>query len=115
MMYPITQEEYDQWNMASRIPPEEVIKRCTNFLIIMLYRPDQELGYVLDHRRVQELVRRDLGAVVVSGLECTSVERCGEAFVAHVEEASPDAYKLKEYLETWLHKWGWPVVVELEW
>ena len=49
-------------------------------------------------------------------LGIASMERMGNAWSVTIEEASPDAYHLKEYLLLWLKRWGWNnVVIATEW
>jgi len=48
-------------------------------------------------------------------LKCYTVKKRGDAYIAYIEEASPDSENLKNYIEGWLRKWGWNVVVEVHW
>jgi len=97
-----------------RPPAEEIIQDCVNFLLVVLYYPDGELQYTVDIERLDRLVKNP-GSVNFGDLKCTNVERRNDVYVAYVSEASPSADGLKRYLEEWLHRWGWPVVVETEW
>jgi len=97
-----------------RPPAEEIIQDCVNFLLVVLYRPDAELQYAVDDERLDRLVG-DPGAVNFGDLACTHVEKRGELYVAHVDEADPGADGLQRYLEEWLLRWGWPVTVKTEW
>lgn len=99
-----------------RPPATKVIQDLVNFLIGVLYEPDEESISTVDPDRVDKLIGKDPGPVNWGDLKCFDVEQRGVVFVAKVDEASPEAAGLREYLEHWLRKWGWDhVVVEMEW
>ena len=111
-----TREDWERYPEGMRPPAVEVIRDFVNFLITILYRPDEEAKFVLDPQRVKELIGDDPGPVNWGDLKCFDVEQRGKVFIAKVDEASPDAHGLREYLERWLRIWGWEeVIVETEW
>jgi len=91
-----------------------LIQSLVNWLIDILYVPDEELVRVANRRLVKEL-GLDGDAINWGDLKCYLVERRDGGFVAYVEEADPSARSLQRYLEGWLKKWGWNVVVITEW
>ena len=115
MYFHVTTREYwEKWPEDLRTPAEKIIQDCVNFLLVALYEPDPENCCVVDPERLDRLVG-DSGPVNFGDLSCTYVERRGKVYVAHVSEAAPEAEGLKRYLEEWLQRWGWPVVVETNW
>jgi len=112
--YIMTRKRWEKLPEDLRPPAEEIIRDCVNFLLVALYCPDEELQYTVDIERLDRLVG-DPGPVNFGDLACTHVEKRGELYVAHVDEADPNADGLKRYLEKWLQRWGWPVVVKTEW
>ena len=107
-------DRWEEYPEDLRIPAEKIIQDSVNFLLVVLYCPDEESCHVVDDERLDQLVG-DPGPVNFGDLKCIDVERRGDVYVAYVSEASPNADGLKRYLETWLQKWGWPVAVETEW
>lgn len=95
-------------------PAEKVIQALVNFLIASLFRPDPELVFRVDGARVDQLVG-DPGPVNYGDLCCWRVEERDGLYVAHVGEADPGAYGLQRYLENWLRRWGWSVLVKTDW
>ena len=112
--YIMTRKRWEKLPEDLRPPAEEIIQNCVNFLLVVLYRPDEESQYAVDDERLDRLVG-DPGLVNFGDLICYDVERQGEVYVAYVSEAAPNANGLRRYLEKWLQQWGWPVVVETEW
>jgi len=110
----MTRKRWEKLPEDLRPLAEEIIRDCVNFLLVALYCPDEELQYTVDIERLDHLVG-DPGPVNFGDLACTHVERHGDLYVAHVDEADPNADGLKRYLEEWLQRWGWPVVVKTEW
>ena len=112
-MFPVT-----MWDYGERVYPmrsaEEAIQSSANFLISVLYSPDEKLGCVADADKVRRLVG-DPGAVNFGDLRCIHVKFCDGVYIVDVTEADPHAEGLKNYLQKWLTKWGWPVRIELEW
>lgn len=113
---PWTREDWEHYGIRPEGWPaeEEAIRQSCNFLISALYEPGEK-GEVVDKDRIEKLIGEDPGPVNWGDLKCYDVEKRGELHVARVSEAAPDATGLKRYLETWLQKWGWPVVVETDW
>jgi len=112
--YVMTRKRWEKLPEDLRPPAEEIIRDCVNFLLVVLYCPDEELQYTVDIERLDQLVKNP-GSVNFGDLKCIDVERRGDIYVAHVSEAAPDADGLKRYLEKWLQRWGWSVVVKTEW
>ena len=96
---------------------EEAILMSVNFLISQLYKPDPEHGCVVDREKLRRLEEEygDLGVVNWGDLSCVDVEDRDGVYLVTIEEASADGRGLCQYLETWLHRWGWNVVVRTEW
>lgn len=112
--YVMTRKQWERFPKDLRPSEEEIIRNCVNFLITLLYEPDEEVVCRIDEGRLERLVG-DPGPVNFGDLSCTHVERRGEVYVTHVSEAAPEAEGLKRYLEEWLQRWGWPVVIITDW
>ena len=112
-MQPITREEYER--SPIQMKATEAVRQTADFLITMLFKPHKKLGYVVDRDRIRRYVGTDKEPVNYGNLHRSYVEEQDGVFHVHVEEASPEAYHLKDYLKRWLEEWGWPVEIEIEW
>ena len=95
---------------------EEVIRRAVNRLLESLYRPNRKIGFVVDRAKVRRLGFLD-ESINWGDLGCADIETYedGEVIVA-IEEVSPDATRLCQWIESWLHSWGWTnTTVRSEW
>jgi len=108
-------EDWERHPEDLRPKAEGVIRDLCNWLICALYRPDAVSVFKVDEGRVEQFPGLEDAAVNWGDLQCTHVEQRGAVYVAYVEEAASDAGALRDYLETWLQEWGWPVVVKTEW
>lgn len=94
---------------------EETIQGLVNWIILSLYRLDDELVFKVDKKRLIE-AGVDVEPINWGDLKCYYVEKKGETYIAFVDEASPDCVKFRRFIEERLKKWGWDnVVVETEW
>ena len=100
---------YDWWK------PQNIIKDACDFLISNLYEPYSE-GRQIDKAKIKKYNLEndsinwgDLGVVRAKKI------RGKEKFIILVEEASPEATNLHQYLEDWLTEWGWDIKVKTEW
>jgi len=112
----ITKKEFDEKVSLGLMPPEsgkKVVRDLVNWLIMSLYEPDPELVYKAEKKKVESV-----GAwnelVNWGDLQCVCVEEHGNCYVAIIEEAR-DCPNLIAWLEGWLRKWGWNIVIKAEW
>ena len=112
-MQPITREEYEDYLIPMKAT--KAVRQTTEFLLTMLFKPDKELGYVVDRDRLRLYLGPGDALINYGGLHCTYIEEQNGVFHVHIEEASPEAHHLKNYLKRWFEDFGWPVEIEIKW
>jgi len=92
----------------------EVIKELVDFLIMNLYEPDEEVICKVNTRKIKKLgLAKE--AINWGDLSCREVERKNGVYIVYIEEDSEDCSNLKNYIESWLKKWGWKAVAVTNW
>ena len=95
----------------------EAIHLAIDWLLVRLYRPDVEIGCVLDRDAVRHIDPQILDEPINWGDLSADVERAEDGWTVTLEEAA-DGHcpALCAYIKSWLERWGWkPVMIQTTW
>lgn len=109
----LTKKAFDERAKLLGLRAEKVIASLIELLISNLYVLDKDTI-----RRVDKIKIKDFNdeAINYGDLHCVEVKRIGEdRFLARIEEAAPESYGFRKYLEGWLERWGWDVEIKTDW
>lgn len=111
-------ERYDHLTASGVITPdyEDVITSLVNRLIESLYKPDEELQFITDAKRIK-LFGLENEPVNWGSLRCNEVKQFEDgSFLVTIDEACPGhCQMLCEYIEKFMAAWGWQIKVVTEW
>jgi len=112
----MTKKEYDLYANLGTVKENEdivVVQNLVNWLISCLYDPDPELIKKVNIKKIKDFKDEPINW---GDLHCYEVKKAHDStYIAFIQEASPECPKFKSYIENWMKKWGWNVIVITEW
>ncbi len=97
----------------------KIVRRLVNKLINSLYRLSKKRVLTIDRRKIKQAGITFPAAVNWVDLQCVEVSKVKDLKIGKVvynvlvEEA--DCKELEEYIDKWMHCWGWNTKTRTEW
>lgn len=111
----VTRKHFETYGQARHYEVKDYISEAVESLIAHLYNPNAEVGWRVDNRKLKRC-GMDSEAVNWGDLHCVDVEEYSDGSIeVFIEEASPHADTLCNWIEGWLRNWGWDTTVRSEW